>query len=282
MVSHSAPLQSFTPQPALIQLPQDLLQRKHRQGGVLDCCWISAVLQSSPAAGFLQLAERTPGWWAVLQAGVPVSRVGRVWDGGVGRGGGRIRLRLSREHQCLLHGTEAAHLQRFSPWGGGRAARTARPVAPQRRAGVQMPPLLMPKQGTEVCVLLGVGISSRTLPIIAALLHLLLHSGRVGRWGVVRSKCPRPGSGVERVVPRTVRLPQSFLGSFTLQRASSSVLEPHLNRKNRRNFLSITGCLIRLGGGGQVQCMSAFRAAGSVYPPKKQDPDKKRLCHLCR
>lgn len=134
-----------------------------------------------------------------------------------------------------------------------------------------MPPLLKAEQGAEVSLLRGVGEGRGTRPIIAALLHLLLHLGRVGWWGPMRPKSPRPGSCVERVVSRTVRLPQRFLGSFTLQCASSSVLEPHLNRKyrkiDRRHILSITGCLIRLGG-GQVQCMSAVKLQALFTPQK--------------
>lgn len=34
-----------------------------------------------------------------------------------------------------------------------------------------------------------------------------------------------------------IRLPQGFLGSFALQGASSSVLKPHLHRKERKKEL---------------------------------------------
>lgn len=94
-----------------------------------------------------------------------------------------------------------------------------------------------------------------------------------------------------------VRLPQRFLGSFALQGASSSVLKPHLDRKERKKeFRSKSGqinhtfCSVNhfLGkqageGSGRESRSSSCQLSGPVVQSicqLKQDPDKNSLCHL--
>ena len=89
-------------------------------------------------------------------------------------------------------------------------------------------------------VLLSGGIGWRTLMIVAGFLHLLLYLGWVGWWGPLRdgdNLRPPVGNNMrwrEGILDCGIRLPQCFLGSFAFQGASSSVLKPHLDRKERK------------------------------------------------
>lgn len=71
--------------------------------------------------------------------------------------------------------------------GGGLASRLG-PEAPQSWAGAtsKKSSLLESIHGAIVSVLLSVGVGLGTLPIVAGLLNLLLHLGRVGWWRAVR------------------------------------------------------------------------------------------------
>lgn len=246
--------QSVSSQPFLIQLPQNLLQGQLRQGSsLLHQRWTSGLLaafHSRSIPRILQLCVVTLQWWAVLQTGIPVARVRRVRSWGVGLGVRHVHLLLcwSWVHEAW---TVVSHLQRrMAPQGldrGGLAAWLG-PEASQGWAGApsQWPPLLEPIHGA--IVLLNGGVGWGALPIVAGFFHLLLHLCWVGWWrNLMRQmdwtdlRSPA-GYSVRRrqcIADGAISLPQRLLGSFALQGASSSVLKPHLDRKERKKNRSL-------------------------------------------
>lgn len=160
----------------------------------------------------------------------------------MGGGAGHVQLLLRRSwiHELHLAGSVVSHLQwRLAPRGGsgGRVAARLGPHVPHvwTDGASQWSSLHQPIHGS---ILFPDGGISRG-PVVAGLLHLLFHRGRVGRWWSLRWQMDRTGlqrPGVRRqgVLDRPVRLPQGFLGPFAFQSASSPVLKPHLDGRDKQ------------------------------------------------
>lgn len=150
----------------------------------------------------------------------------------MGRGAGRVQLllRRSRIREIHLAGGVVSHLQwRAAPRRGSRrwVAAWLGPHVPHAWTGVAAhgSPLHKPIHGSVLFPDGGVSWG----PVVAGLLRLLFHLGRVGwRWSL-RWQMDRTGLQSPTVLGRAVRLPQGFLGPLAFQSASSSVLKPHLD-----------------------------------------------------
>jgi len=125
--------------------------------------------------------------------------------------------------------------------GGGLATRLG-PEAPQVWAGTVSEWSALLKLVHGVVVFFNGGVGWGALSIVAGHFQLLLHLGRVGWWRALRRQLDGAilwaleGDSMgwrQGIALCAVRVPQSFLGSFALQGASSSVLKPHLDRKEK-------------------------------------------------
>lgn len=109
-------------------------------------------------------------------------------------------------------------------------------------------------------------------PVVAGLLHLLLHLGWVGwRWALMeRIGLQIPAVLRQAVLDRALRLPQGFFGPFAFQSASSSVLKPHLDgrEKNRLKSQQIGQAHIQLVNHflGAPEHVQELKLLGSFQP----------------
>lgn len=157
----------------------------------------------------------------------------------MGGGAGHVQLLLRRPwiHELHLAGGVVSHLQwRLAPrrGSGGRVAARLGPHVPQVWTDGASS-LHQPIHGS---ILVPHGGISRG-PVVAGLLHLLFHRGWVGRrwslrWQMDRTGLQHPTVRRQGVLDRALRLPQGFLGPFAFQSASSPVLKPHLDGREKQ------------------------------------------------
>lgn len=284
----SAAAQSLSSQPVFIQLPKNLLQGQLRQRGGLNqrlMSRFSSRFQTASAPKILKLWILTQWWWAVFHGSIPKPRIWSIWSRRMGCGAGHVQLllRWSWIHEVHLAGSVVSQLQwRLAPhrgswWWLG-------PQVPHVWTGVASQWSSLHKPIYGAILFLDGGVSWG--PVVAGLLHLLFHLGWVGwRWALMgRTGLQIPAVWRQGILDRAVRLPQGFFGPFAFQSASSSVLKPHLDgrEKNRLKSQQINQAHIQLvnhflSAQEHTQELKAARECTGYLSPQR---DKKSLCHL--
>lgn len=192
---------------------------------------------------------------------------------GCGTGHVQLLLRRSWIHEVHLAGGVVSQLQRgLAPPRG--SWRRLGPQVPHVWTGVasQRPSLHKPVHGAVL--FLDGGVTRG--PVVAGLLHLLFHLGRVGRRRALmeRTGLEAPAVRQQGILDRAVRLPQGFFGPFAFQSASSSVLKPHLDgrEKNRLKPPQITRAHIQLVNhflSAQEHTQELLESARAICLPKQ-------------